>query len=101
MFVPGQLVRHRRYGYRGVVVDADDERQADDEWYESNQTQPPRDQPWYRVLKDGSDKITYVAQTNLSPEPSGRQVEHPLVAYFFDGFEDGAYQRNDRPWPES
>ena len=101
LFRPGQVVLHRRYGYRGVVVDADEECQAADDWYRGNQTQPPREQPWYHVLKDGSEEITYVAQSNLSPEPSGREVEHPFIARFFDGFEDGVYLRNDRPWPEA
>lgn len=50
VFEPGQLVRHRRYGYRGVVVDRDEFCEADDEWYSKNQTQPDRDQPWYHVL---------------------------------------------------
>ena len=54
VFESGQLVRHRRYGYRGVVVDRDEFCQADDEWYSKNQTQPNRDQPWYHVLVDGS-----------------------------------------------
>ncbi len=37
-FQSGQLVAHRRYGYRGVVVEYDLTCQADDSWYYSNQT---------------------------------------------------------------
>ena len=99
MFVPGQLVSHRRYGYRGVVVDSDESCQASEEWYRSNRTQPVRDQPWYHVLVDGSEQITYVAQTNLATDEEGRPIQHPLVEYFFEGFADGVHQRNDRPWP--
>ena len=36
-FQPGDLVRHRRYGYRGVVVARTDSCQADDAWYFKNQ----------------------------------------------------------------
>ena len=53
-FQPGHLVRHRRYGYRGVVVALDLECGAGDDWYRSNRTQPDRDQPWYHVLVHGS-----------------------------------------------
>jgi len=97
-FEPGQLVRHRRYGYRGVIVAADAYCMADDDWYESNQTQPRRDQPWYHVLVDGRETVTYVAEENLRPDRSRERVEHPLVELFFSEFADGRYVRNDRPW---
>ena len=48
-FFPGQIVRHKRYGYRGVVVDFDTTCQADETWYQSDNTQPVRNQPWYHV----------------------------------------------------
>ncbi len=99
-FGPGQLVRHRRYGYRGVIVERDDECRAEDSWYRSNTTQPPKDQPWYHVLVDGSDQITYAAQSSLLPDESLRAVDHPLVRYFFAGFHDGHYERNEQAWPE-
>lgn len=97
-FVPGDLVRHRRYGYRGVVVDVDLECRASQRWYESNRTQPRRDQPWYHVLVDGADHSTYAAEDSLMPDYSPVEVRHPLVGLFFSGFEDGFYTRNDRPW---
>lgn len=99
LYSPGQLVRHRRYGYRGVIVDLDLTCQASEEWYRSNRTQPDRNQPWYHVLVDGSPHITYAAQTSLLPDDSGKQVRHHLLPYFFSGFENGRYLRNDRPWP--
>ena len=99
-FTPGQLVRHKRYHYRGVVVDFDVRCMADEQWYQNNQAQPDRDQPWYHVLVDGSDATTYPAQQNLLPDDSGEPVDHPLVDYFFSGFADGRYTRNDRPWPQ-
>ncbi len=65
LYHPGQIVRHRRYGYRGVVVDSDLTCKADEAWYQSNQTQPDRNQPWYHVLVDGTSNTTYAAQTSL------------------------------------
>ncbi len=99
LFEPGQLVRHRRYGYRGVVVDRDESCQADDAWYHKNQTQPDRDQPWYHVLVDESLTCTYAAAENLQPDASGLPIDHPLVPMFFCGFQDGVYLRNNEPWP--
>lgn len=99
VFEPGQLVQHRRYGYRGVIVDRDDACQADDEWYAKNQTQPDRDQPWYHVLVDQSATCTYAASENLLEDVSGLPISHPLLAQFFSAFQGGRYVRNDEPWP--
>lgn len=58
-FRPGQLVHHRLFDYRGVVVDADPEFQGTEEWYEvMARSRPPRDRPWYHVLVHGADHHT-------------------------------------------
>jgi heat shock protein HspQ len=95
LYAPGQLVRHRRYGYRGVVVDFDTTCLAEELWYHRNRTQPPRNQPWYHVLVDGSEATTYAAQTSLMPDDSGEPVTHPLVVVFFESFAAGRYERNE------
>ncbi len=100
-FQVGQIVEHRRYGYRGVVVDFDGSCQAQESWYLKNQTQPKRSQPWYHVLVDGADHTTYAAQENLRPAVDVSPVDHPLVEYFFYGYLQGQYLRNNRPWPET
>ncbi|HAA78690.1 TPA: heat shock protein HspQ [Candidatus Latescibacteria bacterium] len=99
LFEVGQLVRHRRYGYRGVVVAVDTVCRASEGWYQGNQTQPDRDQPWYHVLADGSDQVFYPAQTSLLADESSDEVENPYVKHFFSEFLDGTYVRNDRPFP--
>ena len=98
-FDPGCVVRHKRYGYRGVVVEVDVRCQASDTWYQNNQTQPNREQPWYHVLVDESSGTTYPAQENLDPDLSGEPIKHPWLEAFFSGFEGGRYIRNDQPWP--
>lgn len=100
-YSPGSLVYHNRYGYRGIVVDVDEECLATDDWYYGNQTQPDRSQPWAHVLVDGSDQVTYVAQSNLEPDDCEEKIEHPLVTYFFEKSGDGDYVRNENPWPET
>jgi hemimethylated DNA binding protein len=98
-FAVGQLVRHRRYGYRGVVVDLDSTCQAEESWYRSNVTRPDRSQPWYRVLVHGSEQVTYAAESSLLGDDSREPVSHPFVSQFFTSFDHGIYQRNKRPWP--
>ena len=92
-FDVGDLVHHKRYGYRGVIVSVDPECRASESWYQSNQTQPDRDQPWYHVLVDGAQHTTYVAQSNLEPDAAGGRVSHPLVGRFFKSFFEGRYYR--------
>lgn len=98
-FAPGTLVCHVRYGYRGVVVCGDGHCRADSQWYHSNKTQPSRDQPWYHVLVHNSAACTYAAQENLMHDPCTDPIRHPLLELFFSDFIDGAYIRNDTPWP--
>ncbi len=99
-FQTGQLVVHRRYGYRGVVVDSDDSCRAPDTWYQSNQTRPDRHQPWYHVLVDGSNSMTYAAQTSLAADGSKEPIAHPLLNQFFAAFDGEFYVRNDAPSPD-
>lgn len=98
-FGPGQLVIHRRYGYRGVVVERDESCLADETWYQKNQTQPRRNQPWYHVLVHDSSTCTYAAAESLMADDSGLPIAHPLLSHFFSAFEGGGYLRNDQPWP--
>ena len=100
-FGRGTLVRHRRYGYRGVVVEVDQECRASTGWYAANQTQPIRDQPWYHVLVHDAHHSTYAAEDNLVSDESTAAVLHPLVPLYFGAFSDGRYVRNERPWGQA
>ncbi len=91
-FCIGQVVHHRKFDYRGVVVDVDPEFQGTEEWYETMaRSRPPRDRPWYHVLVDGASHSTYVAERHLEPDESGEQIEHPALGRYFDRFVDGKY----------
>lgn len=95
-FEPGDLVYHRLYGYRGVVVSHDTHCMAGDTWYQSNKTQPSKEQPWYHILVHNSGGLsTYVAQSNLEPDDCGEPVNHPRIESYFSAFEDGRYRLND------
>ncbi len=91
-FHVGQLVHHKLFDYRGVIVDVDQTFQGTDEWYEEMaRSQPPKNKPWYHVLVHNAEHDTYVAERNLEPDKAGRPVDHPLVDHVFNEFRDGRY----------
>ena len=88
----GQLVHHKLFDYRGVIYDVDPVFMLSDEWYEHvARSRPPKDEPWYRVLVDGSNQETYVAQRNLEVDVSAEAIEHPAIKTYFSSFENGQY----------
>lgn len=91
----GQVIRHRKFDYRGVIVDVDPTFCGTDEWYEAvARSRPPKDRPWYHVLVDGQEHATYVAERHIEADPEGASVRHPLLEVFFDSFEEGRYRRS-------
>jgi heat shock protein HspQ len=91
-FSIGDLVHHKLFDYRGVIVDVDPHLMLSDEWYEAVAlSRPQKDQPWYRVLVHDSTSETYVAERNLEPDRSGAPVRHPLIKTCFGSFSDGHY----------
>ena len=88
----GQIVHHRMFGYRGVVIDVDPTFQGDDEWYEMMaRSRPPKQAPWYHVLVHDADHNTYVAERNLEPDDSPEPIRHSLLDTYFRAFRDGEY----------
>jgi len=95
-FSVGDLVHHRLFDYRGVIVDVDSNFQATEEWYETvAKSRPPKDKPWYHVLVHGSVHSTYVAEQNLESDDSADPIKHPMLEHFFSKFDNGKYVRSD------
>jgi heat shock protein HspQ len=96
-FSVGQLIHHRLFDYRGVIVDVDETFQGTDQWYQAvAKSRPPKDKPWYHILVDGSDHTTYVAERNLQMDDFQEPIEHPMVERFFSSFSGGKYQTLER-----
>ena len=94
-FQVGQVIHHRLFDYRGVVVDVDATFQGTEEWYQTMaRSRPPKDEPWYHVLVDQAEHMTYVAERNLEPDLSGEPVIHPVLDEYFDARRDGFYVRD-------
>ncbi|NIY71616.1 heat shock protein HspQ [Marivivens donghaensis] len=91
----GQIVRHRKHPFRGVVFDVDAMFSNSEEWYEAipEDARPSKDQPFYHLLAENSESfyVAYVSEQNLIADYSGEPVSHPDVEEFFDTFEDGQY----------
>ena len=93
-FRVGQVVHHKLFDYRGVIVDVDATFQGTAAWYDAMaRSRPPRDRPWYRVLVHRAEHMTYVAERNLEPDETGAPVVHPILDRLFDGRRDGLYVR--------
>ena len=91
-FSVGDLVHHKLFDYRGVIVDVDPKFQLSEEWYETvARSMPPKDKPWYHVLVHNASHQTYVAEQNLEPDSMGGVIDHPLISQYFTRFSEGRY----------
>ena len=95
-FTIGAQVRHRVYGFRGVVFDVDPEFNNTDEWYESipADVRPRKDQPFYHLFAESNEQspyIAYVSEQNLVPDDDDDPISHPEMVEYFEGVEDGRY----------
>ncbi|MFQ5957983.1 MAG: heat shock protein HspQ [Alphaproteobacteria bacterium] len=89
----GQLVHHKLFDYRGVVIDVDPEFSASQTWYEvMARSRPPKDRPWYHVLVHDATHRTYVAERNLEADETGEPIRHPELGEHFAELRDGVYR---------
>ena len=99
-FAIGDVVRHRQFGFRGVIFDIDPVFANSEEWYESipKSVRPKKDQPFYHLLAENGDSsyVAYVSQQNLLPDAEGGPVDHPQVHEMFEDFADGRYKLRRR-----
>jgi heat shock protein HspQ len=92
----GQVVKHRKYPFRGIIYDVDPVFSNTDEWWQSipEEVRPRKDQPFYHLFAENGETeyVAYVSEQNLLPDTSGDPVRHPQVDEIFVRAEDGAYQ---------
>jgi len=92
----GDVVRHRLFDFRGVVFDVDPVFTNSEDWYEAipEAIRPSKDQPFYHLLAENAEQsyIAYVSQQNLVRDDSEEPIDHPAIAAYFNGFEDGRYE---------
>jgi len=95
-FSIGQVVRHRVYEFRGVIVDVDPEFSNTEEWWQSipEEVRPRKNQPFYHLLAENESNAyeAYVSEQNLLVDDSGEPVNHPQVAEVFGEFLGNSYK---------
>jgi heat shock protein HspQ len=98
-FSIGQVVRHRVYEFRGVIVDVDPEFSNTEEWWQSipEEVRPSKDQPFYHLLAENESNAyeAYVSEQNLLVDESGEPINHPQVAEVFGEFLGNSYALPD------
>ncbi|KAF8782918.1 uncharacterized protein LOC129963403 isoform X1 [Argiope bruennichi] len=105
MFRVGQVVMHKKWKYRGVIVGWDEVAKAPPEWLDEmhgKNNKEWRNMPNYSILVDTRDRLspqlTYVPQVNIDLVKNTK-IMHPLLDDHFESF-DGA-QYIPRPWLKS
>jgi heat shock protein HspQ len=95
-FAIGQVVKHRKYPFRGIVYDVDPVFANTEEWWQSipAEVRPRKDQPFYHLFAENTDTeyVAYVSEQNLMPDTSGDPIRHPQVNEMFVRALDGAYR---------
>lgn len=91
----GDIVRHRLFGFRGVIFDIDPVFANSDEWYEAipEDMRPSKNQPFYHLLAENTESsyIAYVSQQNLQADESDEPIDHPAIPGIFEDYSDGRY----------
>ncbi len=94
-FAIGDIVKHRKFDFRGVIFDIDPVYANSDEWLEQipEDQRPDRDQPFYHLLAENDDSsyVAYVSQQNLLIDTAGDPIDHPQVPQLFEDFRAGRY----------
>ena len=100
LFNIGDIVKHRIYPFRGVIVDVDPEFSNTEEWYQSipAEIRPSREQPYYHLMAENTETFytAYVSQQNLVGDGENGPLEHPDLEEIFSGMDQGKYHlRNE------
>lgn len=92
----GQVVRHRKYPFRGLIYDVDPIFANTEEWWLAipEDVRPRKDQPFYHLFAENTETeyIAYVSEQNLVPDTSGEPVRHAQVGDMFVRDDTGAYR---------
>ena len=92
-FSIGQIIKHKLFGYRGVIFEIDPVFMFTEEWYRQvAKSRPPKDEPWYHVMVDNALHTTYVAQQNLESARDLEPVDHPDIEELLGDYDNGRYR---------
>lgn len=91
LFSVGQLVHHKKFGYRGVIFGYDPQCTMSDEWVEQmNVSAKQRSCPFYHVLvhvQDRPTQTTYVCADNIEILETEEIIENEDLGRYFEQFD--------------
>jgi heat shock protein HspQ len=100
-FALGEIVKHRKYPFRGIIFDVDPVFANTEEWWLSipEDVRPTKEQPFYHLLAENAETeyIAYVSEQNLLPDDSGEPLRHPQIADYFEQDDNGDYRPRSYP----
>ncbi len=92
----GQVVKHRRYPFRGVIYDVDPVFANTEEWWLAipEDVRPRKDQPFYHLFAENAETeyVAYVSEQNLLPDTSGEPLRHAQLDEVFTRTDGGEYR---------
>ena len=92
----GQVVKHRRYPFRGVIYDVDPVFANTEEWWLAipEDARPRKDQPFYHLFAENAETeyVAYVSEQNLVPDTSGEPLRHAQLDDVFVRTDGGEYK---------
>lgn len=84
----GEVVIHKRSRYRAVIIDIDPLFQASGQYNpQAEKREFATRNPWYRLLVDDSNQMTYVEENMLIADPCKDPITNPHVYHYFAGAE--------------
>ncbi|KAK7066702.1 hypothetical protein SK128_022497 [Halocaridina rubra] len=91
----GQVVKHKRWGYHGVIIGWDQKCKAPETWIQKmhDGRKEWRTQPNYALLVEVDDRepqITYVPQENIYVIKD-LKINHPELHEYFESFDGAQY----------
>jgi len=91
-YYPGQQMKHRKYGYRGVIFGYDPKCMMSEQWIQHmGVSLRQRNNPFYHVLVHGQDRpsqITYVCAENIIASELHEPIEHSEIGRYFEQFNE-------------
>ncbi len=95
-FCIGQVVKHRKFPFRGVIFDVDPVFNNTEDWWLAipADVRPSKDQPYYHLLAENTETeyVAYVSEQNLLPDESGHPIRHEQVRDMFEKMPNGRYK---------
>jgi hemimethylated DNA binding protein len=100
----GQVIKHRRFNYRAVIIGWDERPKAPKGWFAGvvpeDEMADYVNQPFYSVLIDTRDRApqtTYIPQANIEVLPYTKII-HPSIDDYFENFDSLSSSYQMRPW---